>query len=350
MLKPLVRAGSFRYLREMDPITHLSAGAVIFQAVRDRLPKARFLLFFCLLLAILPDADILFFRSDPTFYLVHHRGFSHSLLFVALAAPVLAWGYRKMGNGTESWRLVTALSAGLLLTHIYQDLITSYGTQIFAPLSRARFGMDAVFIIDPVYTGLTLLCIATAAFWRRKRQLVALAAMLWIVAYPLFCAGLRVVAETRYRQELAQQGAPYDCLTVTTDALSPLFWKAILTNNGAYALESLDLRRTTIGEPAFDYQRPSQELLNRLVDADPFLETYFWFTAHPFYTEQLLENGGRELTFGDLRFQSPGPLMQSLFENGRTPFALTVRLNADGQVRQFIFHRSGKTFARSIME
>lgn len=333
----------------MDPITHLSAGAVIFQAIRSRLPVARLLLPVCLLLAVLPDGDILFFRSDPSFYLLHHRGFTHSIFFVALASLLFALFYKPLA-GKTSFKLLAGLSAALLATHIYQDLATSYGTQIFAPLSRTRFGFDAVFIIDPIYTGLTILGIGVAAFWKRRRQTIATYVLIWIFLYPVAGAGLRLVAESRYQEALATHNAPYDCLTVTTDALSPLFWKAILVNDGHYALESINIFDGLNGQPEFIYQRPPQELIDRLRTADSFLNTYFWFTTFPFYKEIPMGTDGRELLFGDLRFASPGPLMRKLFENGRTPFALTVRLDATGNVIEYVFHRGGKTFARSLME
>ncbi len=34
--------------------------------------------------------------------------------------------------------------------HVGLDLLTSYGTQAFWPLSKQRIGLDALFIIDPV--------------------------------------------------------------------------------------------------------------------------------------------------------------------------------------------------------
>lgn len=348
-LSPLCGVRRSCIMIRMDPVTHLSAGAVVYHVVRRRLPAARFLVVFCLFLAILPDADILFFRSDPSFYLRYHRGFSHSILFVLLASPLLGWCYARLTNESSRKKLI-ALAAGLLSLHIYQDLITSYGTQIFAPFTDARLGMDAVFIIDPLYTGLTLLGLGYLLFRKQHRQIVGLLLLSWILAYPLLCSGLRTVAETQYRQSLMEQNAPYDCLTVTTDALSPLYWKAILVNNGQYALESVRMGERDESTPDFKYRRPSGELLDTLRNAAPFLDTYFWFTAFPFYTETQRPDGGRNLEFGDLRFQSPGPIISSLFSNGRTPFALTVQLNAQGQVQQFVFHRGSKTFAQSLVE
>ena len=333
----------------MDPVTHLTAGALFAQAVRRKLPTARGLWPFCLILAVLPDADILFFRSDPTFYLLHHRGFTHSLAFVAVAAPLLAWLYRRPA-GRPAFGMLTVLAAGLLLTHIYQDLATSYGTQVLAPFTNRRFGFDALFIIDPVYTGAMLLAVFLGAFWKRRRTGIAFLALAWLFLYPLASLGVRIQTERGFERQLTRLNVEYDSFIVTTDALSPLFWKTILIRDNAYALENIDLRAPVATQPKFTYLRPSAELLATLRAADPFLDTYFWFTAYPYYMEEKSQPDERTLVFGDLRFSSAGPVMRSLFENGRTPFALSLTLKSDGSVKSFIFHRGGRTFARTLIE
>ncbi len=47
-----------------------------------------------------------------------------------------------------------------VLSHIVFDWITSFGTMFWTPLSRARYSLDWVFILDPIFSG-----IATLARW-----------------------------------------------------------------------------------------------------------------------------------------------------------------------------------------
>ncbi|MBD3326546.1 hypothetical protein GF339_18320, partial [candidate division KSB3 bacterium] len=63
----------------MDPVTHITAGVLGAQAIRRPL-RDRYFLLFCILAAWLPDIDNLIGFLGPEFYLVHHRGLTHSVL------------------------------------------------------------------------------------------------------------------------------------------------------------------------------------------------------------------------------------------------------------------------------
>lgn len=39
-----------------------------------------------------------------------------------------------------------------MFTHIFLDLLTGYGTQIFWPFVRTPLAIDSIFIVDPLYT------------------------------------------------------------------------------------------------------------------------------------------------------------------------------------------------------
>src|SRR5690606_3929228 len=102
------------------------------------------------LCGLLPDLDMLANLADPWNGIVHHRAESHSLLvlpWVALALGPLAFKTIGKGRGT-AWQWIH-LSLWALLTHPLLDLCTSYGTQLLAPVSRERYALDAVSIIDP---------------------------------------------------------------------------------------------------------------------------------------------------------------------------------------------------------
>jgi inner membrane protein len=58
---------------------------------------------------------------------------------------------------------VTALGAGV---HILGDLITSFGTIVFAPLSYGRFGWGTTFIIDLWFSGIILAGLLDSLLWR----------------------------------------------------------------------------------------------------------------------------------------------------------------------------------------
>ena len=148
----------------MDIITQAALGACIAQAGFSN-KLGRKALVVGAACGILPDCDfILSAGADNFTYLATHRGWSHSLLvlpFVALPAAWLAmkWGMRRKKSSTtqlpssvDSYWVWYHLCFWALITHPLLDLFTSWGTQIFTPLSNARFTLDGVAIIDPFYT------------------------------------------------------------------------------------------------------------------------------------------------------------------------------------------------------
>jgi len=130
--------------------------------------------------AILPDLDLLFslfpsFGGVEVGVLTHvtiHRSWSHSL-FVAplLSLPIaLAWWWirrqkRDMGTaqGKNPPSLLLLYSCVLVavLTQPLLDWCTSYGTQLLLPISNKRYALDAVSIVDIIYTPLLVLTLIT---------------------------------------------------------------------------------------------------------------------------------------------------------------------------------------------
>ena len=127
----------------MDPITHITSGALAGQAFRDRFP-GRTGLGFCILAGWIPDMDnLIALTGDPEIYLLHHRGVTHSFLGGLALAALLVGAFRLF---KKSFPLLRGfcVAYGCIALHIVLDLVTSYGTQIIAPLSDARFAISSV--------------------------------------------------------------------------------------------------------------------------------------------------------------------------------------------------------------
>lgn len=169
----------------MDSITQVALGATIAEAgFRRRLGgKAVALGAVC---ALLPDLDFALGFLDDWATMVHHRGFSHSLIVLPLVAPLMAWIGHRWSGRKAPFRAWLHLSLWALLTHPLLDLCTTYGTQLFWPVTRTRYALDAIAIIDPFYTFPLLLALIVARFRRLTptvRSRVAAAALLITTAY-----------------------------------------------------------------------------------------------------------------------------------------------------------------------
>src|SRR5262245_40753016 len=154
----------------MDTITHGVAGSVATRALGGR-PGRRALLLGSLA-GMFPDCDFLF-MPDRISYLRNHRGWTHSFVAMpvfSLALAVIARLFFRRARLPDLW----LFCAAGIVSHILLDWITSFGTMFFVPLSRARYSLDWVFILDPILTGIAALSLLAAIVWRgRGREIAA---------------------------------------------------------------------------------------------------------------------------------------------------------------------------------
>ena len=134
--------------------------------------------------AMMPDLDIFvprllrLFGASISDLVLHrfHRGLTHSLLFVpVIAAVALAiwwplrrrWQRRHPEAERPSPWLMYACCFVAALTHPLLDWCTSYGTQLFAPVTDTRHAADCVAVVDILYTPVLILTLLTCLILRR---------------------------------------------------------------------------------------------------------------------------------------------------------------------------------------
>src|SRR5580704_567031 len=189
----------------MDTITHGIAGALIGKAVfrgedmfaSKPMDRARIITWSLMLGAIFPDSDIIrdWFSSDPMLILTWHRSITHSLIcmpFFALALAALTrWFARWRKWDAPSFAALTGIYAIGILSHIFLDLVTSFGTMIWSPLKWSRPAWDLIFIIDFTFSALLLCPQILAWVYRQAEGLKNRAILTWAV---LALASLGVAA------------------------------------------------------------------------------------------------------------------------------------------------------------
>jgi inner membrane protein len=152
----------------MDNVTHSLAGLLLAELTiqlraqtsrAERSPRLRTVAAVSSMIAAnLPDADLFYtgFGGDRIRYMLHHRGYTHTIV-VAVAGALLLWYV-----ATIAWRWLAREAParddalwllGLLLvatlSHLVLDWTNSYGVHLFWPIdNRWRYG-DAVFIVEP---------------------------------------------------------------------------------------------------------------------------------------------------------------------------------------------------------
>jgi membrane-bound metal-dependent hydrolase YbcI (DUF457 family) len=333
--------------------------------------------------AVVPDADVLFdfFAKDPLATLTVHRGFTHSLLGVAVLAPLLALGFWRFSRDKNYPRLLGLAALGLLW-HLITDLCTSWGTMVYSPFSRQRVVWDLLFIIDFTFTAILLFPHLLARIYRERARalsrgvviglaLAALTAALvgvgatflgvpfsWgllllllalqgtLLAAPavrdwgfrqpaaLYCrAGLAALAvylgvcAAAHQAALARveafstaEGSAVEAQAALPQPLSPFRWTGlVLTPAGVYQnwFNVFDNKALH-----FEFHPNAQNEAVQRASALPQVKTFLWFARFPRITYRD-EPGRRVVEYTDLRFHAP---------QRRNPFVFRVVFNPQGQV------------------
>ncbi|MBU1001149.1 MAG: metal-dependent hydrolase [Proteobacteria bacterium] len=330
----------------MDPVTHIVSGALAGRLLHTRF-GTRLAYALCILAAWLPDIDN-FVGLNPEQYLLHHRGITHSLLGIAVQALALTglfWMLHKAFTPVKTF--VVALS--LLALHLWLDVVTTYGTQLMAPFSKVRYDWGALFIIDPILTltalGLLVWSLRSKEYGRR----IATLGLALMLVYPVAAHSIRTVVWESLPKILAEQGIRSESITVSTDFLSPIFWKIILEDGTRLRIGSISAIPTLhTNLDLAEFTRADPELLARLGREISFFQTWAWFAKWPTMKETPRQDGGRDIEFLDTRFYSHSPLARRFLSRDQVPFTLTARLEPDGTLDGFLYNHHGQIIAYAV--
>jgi len=129
-----------------DPFTHFLTGTLIAKSgFRSRYGWVAMMTL--MISAVFPDIDVFYRAGGPWDALRHHRGLTHSFIGACVLSFLLGGVIYLLTPLKRFWLLV-GLSALGLYSHIFLDLLTSWGTQIFAPFSSKRYGWGIISIVD----------------------------------------------------------------------------------------------------------------------------------------------------------------------------------------------------------
>jgi|AMFO01.1.fsa_nt_gi Predicted membrane-bound metal-dependent hydrolases len=293
----------------MDPLTHAVSGIALARAVPRHRLEGKYVLL-VMVVAMAPDIDYALRLVSDTVYLQYHRGITHSILLL----PLWVWLLVSLMPTLRLRRpILPWLMAMALAMHIGLDLLTSFGTMIYAPLSNARVTWDLVFIIDPLFTAALAAPILLSLLWRRRARRLAWMGLLLMFAYVSWATVLHQRA-----LQLVWQAQP---TAIEAFALpqpfSPCRWQLIASFPDHYERALVDLwpgfrgsalffPRSFVRRVAGDARPPGSLQWKRFVAMRavpgvrslPGSRFYLWFARFPV----LLEQSPEKWVFGDLRF------------------------------------------------
>jgi inner membrane protein len=316
----------------MDTLTHALSGALIARAAVPRRAgsvSSREAMLLGFLSAAFPDADVVLSLGSPLAYLYHHRGITHSLIVLPLWALLLAWLWsrvRRNREGFKAYLLVSALGVGI---HILGDLITSFGTMIFAPVSDARIRWDTTFIIDLWFSGIIVAGLLLSAFFRGSRT-PPLAGLLLVCGYVSFQWLQQNQAIEVGEAYAVEQGLPVAQVSALPRPVSPFNWMVVVAEPDRYHYAFVNVHRKRavtagpdtgfiarldsayhpVGSARWETVHRFGEGTARLVGEQAWQQPQFaffrWFAAYPVLAAVERGNPSECAWFQDLRFLTPG--------------------------------------------
>jgi len=282
----------------MDSLTQIVLGASVGEVVLGKKVGNKAMLYGAIA-GTIPDLDVLSgYFVDTVTAIEWHRGFSHSIFFAILFAPIFGWLIFKIERKSGvTWREWSQLMFLGLFTHPILDVFTTWGTQFFWPFD-IRLAFQNIFVIDPLYTlPFLAFLILTMRQYRTspKRRKYNRLGLLVSSSYLVVTLVLKGITYKKFKDSLEEQGFAYTQITTRTTPFNSILWTANVDTQDAYLIGNYSLFDS---KPIYFSRYPknhhllddlaTDDKVNRLINI-----TEGWFTI----TEK-----NNERYFNDLRF------------------------------------------------
>lgn len=226
----------------MDSLTQIVLGAAVGEAVLGKKIGNKAMLYGAIA-GTIPDLDVYIgYFTDTVTALELHRGFTHSILFSILFAPIFGWlvsRFERYKNVKDwSW-----LFFWCLLTHPLLDAFTTWGTQLFWPLN-IRVAFKTIFVIDPLYTVPFIVFLILAMFQKRtskKRRFYNNMGLLLSSSYLAITLLLKWYTYTKFEEALTEQNIVYTQIDTRPSPMNTILWSANVATKDAFLIGSYSL-------------------------------------------------------------------------------------------------------------
>ncbi len=369
----------------MDSLTQIVLGAAVGEIVLGKKIGNRALLWGAVG-GTIPDLDVLssIFVS-PIESLATHRGFSHSIAFALLGSIAFGWIIHRLYQSKYhkymaaiGWFLIPTgvlyflerifergVSAILVIvtilfvlamgrwiyrryfvqpphppdaslrdwqklmfwaifTHPLLDCFTTYGTQLFQPLSDMRVAFCTVSVVDPIYTLPFLISVIALSFLKRDRHMrrrLAWAGIIWSSLYLAFTVYNKQRVNHIWETTLQSNDIAYKRYMTSPTILNNVLWYCLAETEGGYVYGQYSFFDKE-DKVYFQHISKQEHLVNPNPD-DATIHTLRWF-SNDYYV--FTNPGDHSIQLNDLRFGI------SLTKSGDQHFIFNfpLKLKSDG--------------------
>lgn len=314
----------------MDSLTQIVLGAACGEAVLGKKVGNKALLWGAVG-GTIPDLDVIgkfFLNSIDGDY--QHRGFSHSIVFAIIMAPILGWLvyklYEKRKNEAD-WKAWSWLFFWSIFTHPILDCFTTWGTRLLWPLNE-RITFNSIFVVDPLYTlpfmGLLIWLMFKKRDSKIRRNINTVALTVSTSYLLLTVVNKEFIINPAFEKGFKSQGIEWVDYSTKPAPFNNILWYGTAETKNGYYIGYYSLFDADI-PTQFDYYPKNHDLLEpyrgvELVDKAIFL-------AHGYYTAEQYNTDTVQLN--DMRF---GTAKISDNEKGKTVFSYWINKKEDGEI------------------
>jgi inner membrane protein len=363
----------------MDSITQGLMGGVTAQlGFRQRI--GRDATWVAALAAYSPDLDVFVAPlmsavgiKRPFISVFVHRGITHSLLMVPVISLLVAlvwWGIRRRvcqkraaisahanpstpSRSPPGFLLLYACVFVAVLTHPLLDWCTSYGTQLWAPLTNTRYAADLVGIIDFIFTPLLIVTLGTCYTIRKIHRTRSVRATL-VIGWVGFVLSVGYLAAGRVMHDWAVEKARK--LTGNAKILHAnaypiigtiFLWRAVVETEDSWVIIRIHRFADSSNPPKANIvpKQGDNIWIRRARDLREY-RIYDWFAMGQLRPEYTSVDGRHIVQFHDMRYAWG-------IDSERSLWPLQVTFDKSGQVVDLrrVMERRGRSlreFASSI--
>ena len=310
----------------MDSITQIVLGAAVGEAALGKKVGNKALLWGAVA-GTIPDLDVLAkLFTDSLRANELHRGFSHSILFCVLFAPVFGYiihqFYKHQGE-TDAKGWIKLMFWGLF-THPLLDAFTTWGTQLFWPMEY-KVSFHNIFVMDPLYTVPFLICTIAVFFYKRtdiRRRKWNWWGIKISSFYMVITLLLKWYTYGKFEKSLIEQNISYQNIQTKPTPLNTILWSANVQRESDYKIGHYSLLDKDDNIAFKSYPKnldliagyEDNSIIKRLIKL-----------AQGWYT---ISKEGETLYFNDLRFGELGMAN----EKNRFVFRYELIFNSKGEL------------------
>lgn len=231
----------------MDTVTHVLFGSLTARVIAPHETKPGYSfkkndpLIIAAFASAFPDIDYFSFWINPLLFIAEwHRSITHSLFMVPLWGVVLTVFFLSVLPRLRGCaKMVFLYSVTGLVSHIFLDILTVYGTEIFYPLSDKLISLATTFVIDPYIT--IIIAITLYISLKMRSRSTAVTGIVVVMIYLSFQWQLKQnaieIAEGHGSNKLNTDSD----IIVLPQPFSPYHWRVIVQNNDEYSTALLDI-------------------------------------------------------------------------------------------------------------